>query len=782
MPTIVTEPTLSGESLRAALAPFQLFRAFDEADWKALLAAVANPTEEIEVRQYLKEEVIRRKGEFDLSFCVVLKGNITLMRKLPGEPAQKSATFSVGEFYGEECALSGLQRYVDVRAARDSQVLCVSPAALKWIDGNKEARELIKQQYNQRANAEVCEDLGLFAEIPVEVLRKLTEMCEEPLKIPTGGQLILKEGQLTDTLHVIRSGFVEAFYKRKEDNTIRVVTYLRAGDFFGETLLENKPLQWSLRSTDRCEIIRIPGDQLHKIAREYPQVALRVHESLQLRERLEQKLTDALAEEIERFGGTNLIGNARSTYPPRAGVTPGVLTDALAEEIKRFGEKNLVENAQFTVYRPRAVTPDVWVSLLVFAHLAERSRDDEPDPIEEVRNQARRILGEHARDFTSVVADSSQSIPRFGEISFVPEVEGFEFNPPRRTFRWIENVHREDFRCRASASMVGRTARGRLTVLFGSIIIAEVALSIRVEAELRAPVSSEPAEAVHARPYRKIFASYSHLDSHVVEQVALFTKALGDDYLLDVKDLHAGEVWNARLEEMIHEADIFQLFWSSNSMRSRFVRQEWECALGLQRKNFIRPTYWEVPLPESPAEHLPPESLRSLHFHRLAGIPPPSTRSATGALPSLADRAPAAEPPDDLNLRHALEEVKLGGVKVGGFSKDRQHRLDTLARGPSISMPRSDELDGWAPPSSASSTLRSPRVAVAAIVIIFLIAILAILMFRMCPRAAATTQIGDSQLYNLHAQAQDERKMQGLPLPRKRETHGGVSLQSSSYG
>jgi len=309
MPTKGTEQKLSGAQLRAKLAPFQLFKTFGEADWKVFLEAVDNPKEEIEVRQYLKEGVIRRKGEFDLSFCIVLEGSITLMRKLPGEPAQKSATFSVGEFYGEECALSGLQRYVDVRAAHDSQVLCVSTTALKYIDGKQASRELIKQQYNQRAIEEVCEDLGLFAEIPIEVLRKLAQACEEPLKIPTGGQLILKEGQLTDALHVIRSGFVEAFYKRKEDNTIRVVSYLRAGDFFGETLLENKPLQWSLRSTDRCEIIRIPGDQLHRIASEYPRVALRVHEALQLRERLEQKLTDALAEEIERFGEKNLIDN-----------------------------------------------------------------------------------------------------------------------------------------------------------------------------------------------------------------------------------------------------------------------------------------------------------------------------------------------------------------------------------------------------------------------------------------------------------------------------------------
>ena len=397
---------------------------------------------------------------------------------------------------------------------------------------------------------------------------------------------------------------------------------------------------------------------------------------------------------------------------------------------------DLIENAQFTVYRPRAVASGVWTSLLVFAHLAERPKDapdDVPDPIEEVRNQARRVLGEQARDFTSVVVDSSQSVPRFGEISFVPEVAGFEFNPPRRTFLWIENVHREDFRCRASASMVGQTARGRLTVFFGSIIIAEVALSIRVEAELRASASSEPAEAVYAVPYRKIFASYSHLDSHVVEQVALFTRTLGDDYVRDVKDLRAGEVWNVRLEEMIREAHVFQLFWSSNSMRSRFVRQEWECALRLQRENFIRPTYWEDPMPESPNEDLPPGSLRSLHFHRLPGMSPPPTRSGTGALsPLVGSRAPA-EPPAVLELSDA--------PGAGGPSSEERRRTLELrggwAQAPQMPAPRSERV-------GAKRGRGVSPVLIAAIVIVLLIASLALMMvFRIRPRVVPAPQMGE---------------------------------------
>ena len=70
--------------------------------------------------------------------------------------------------------------------------------------------------------------------------------------------------------------------------------------------------------------------------------------------------------------------------------------------------------------------------------------------------------------------------------------------------------------------------------------------------------------------------------------------------------------------ELIDEADVFQLFWSTNSMHSEQVRQEWEHALTLDRPNFIRPTYWEQPMPRSAIPLLPPEPLRQLHFHALS--------------------------------------------------------------------------------------------------------------------------------------------------------------------
>ena len=245
------------------------------------------------------------------------------------------------------------------------------------------------------------------------------------------------------------------------------------------------------------------------------------------------------------------------------------------------------ENVQFTVFRRSAIQPEHWYPLLCFAHLAERRPDatDEFDPIEEVQAQARQILGEDIGEFRSATEDSGYPVAREGELRFVPRMDGVAFNPPERRFLWTESVHREDFRMRADKSMDGRVARGAVSVFYGSLLLAEVQLSIKVDRK----VAESRHEETHARPYRRIFASYSHRDTAIVEEFESHVVATGDRYLRDVVTLRAGEVWDERLLESIKEADVFQLFWSWNALSSNLVREEWRQALALNRPHFVRP-------------------------------------------------------------------------------------------------------------------------------------------------------------------------------------------------
>jgi hypothetical protein len=298
------------------------------------------------------------------------------------------------------------------------------------------------------------------------------------------------------------------------------------------------------------------------------------------------------------------------------------------------------DNVQFTAFRPRRLRPMQWSKLLAFAHLAEKRPDAPPgslDPLQQVQQQAQGLLGD-ADAYRTLSEDASQPIPLDARLTFVPAGPDLEFEPERAAIRWLGDVQHAEFRVRAPARLAGSTVRGQLTVLCGSFVVAELALALHVDS---ASAASEPEAFERSEPvrmYRKIFASYSHLDAAIVSQVSELIAAIGDRYLIDVRDLRAGERWSDALEALIREADVFQLFWSSRSMRSPFVRQEWQYALSLARPNFVRPTYWEQPLPSSPAEGLPPSELAALHFQSISAAsplrqPPPEHDRSLAAAP-----------------------------------------------------------------------------------------------------------------------------------------------------
>ena len=328
------------------------------------------------------------------------------------------------------------------------------------------------------------------------------------------------------------------------------------------------------------------------------------------------------------------------------------------------------ENVQFTVYRPNAVQPEVWYPLLAFAHLAERRPDappGQPDPLEQVQTGGtgpRRQAG-----YGAPRVDARGGVPREGQLTFVPFVEGVDFNPRSQTFEWQEDVHQQNFRLKARPDTAGRVLRGQLTVYLGAFILADIDLTFRVDlaapppptptvrpvtllaTSSASPTSPQPElTPVTAVPYQKVFPSYSHKDLAIVRQAEAYGKALGHIYLRDRLALRSGEEWEQRLLELIDEADIFQLFWSSNSMRSEYVRREWEHALALGRRAFIRPTYWEVPMPHSANPHLPPDELAKLHFH---GFFEESDGGEPG-VPNSTEAPPTAEAADVARPREAV--------------------------------------------------------------------------------------------------------------------------------
>lgn len=309
----------------------------------------------------------------------------------------------------------------------------------------------------------------------------------------------------------------------------------------------------------------------------------------------------------------------RSGSPASTGTFRGAAADIGAAS----GPAPIVdEDVQFTVYRPQTLTPDQWATMVVFAHkttLVEEPGRPPLDPVTEVEARAR------ARFATSpprpISGDSRKGLPRGSQLRIVPDLPGIECNPEGAEVKWWEPVHEVSFRLRAGADRAGSVVHGVVRVWSGPLILGEVSIAIRVTATGE-QAESFPPVGEQVQRFRKIFPSYSHQDRSLVEDFAVLARAGGDQYLQDVLALRAGERWDARLLQLIDEADVFQLFWSHNSMRSPHCRDEWEHALALRRDTFIRPLYWEDPLPEDPAQELPPGRLRDLHFVKVPAVLP----------------------------------------------------------------------------------------------------------------------------------------------------------------
>lgn len=270
----------------------------------------------------------------------------------------------------------------------------------------------------------------------------------------------------------------------------------------------------------------------------------------------------------------------------------------------------------FTVVNPVGLKPQEWYTLLVYAHLESALRD--------VGFDSFRRLGPEFKHYKTSSGTSSEAVARGAEIVVVPELPGCRFNPPRASILWVEDWHCAEFRVQAAPDVPGfkasQVTHGRVAFYAGPILIAEVLLDVYVstvaptEVERRNDSKYAMREKhITVSPYQAIFISYSHGDGRIVEQLEKAYEVLGFEYLRDVEILRSGEEWDTALLRKIEEADIFQLCWSAASRRSPFVEREWRHALGLERGQFIRPVYWERPMPD------PPPELSRIHFAYLEG-------------------------------------------------------------------------------------------------------------------------------------------------------------------
>jgi hypothetical protein len=76
-----------------------------------------------------------------------------------------------------------------------------------------------------------------------------------------------------------------------------------------------------------------------------------------------------------------------------------------------------------------------------------------------------------------------------------------------------------------------------------------------------------------------IFVSYSHQDSGLVKPVVGLLRGTKDLVFQDIDNIRPGTKWRRQIEDALHAAHVFVLFWCYHSSRSTEVKKEYKLAL-----------------------------------------------------------------------------------------------------------------------------------------------------------------------------------------------------------
>lgn len=262
--------------------------------------------------------------------------------------------------------------------------------------------------------------------------------------------------------------------------------------------------------------------------------------------------------------------------------------------LSKLEEYTRPERVQFTVMHPRSLTAAKCSKLIAYVHLPSAAKDVAQD-----------AKGRLSEGYVGAQGQELENIKHGAVITVMLSLPGCRIKQPQRTIVWAKKWHGVEFQFRPNRTFLnrsrGRTIEGTVSFYIGRIIVSDVRFEIKIATTVSTQESA-PSSAATANPYHAVFVSYSHRDSAIVDELERAYEVLGLDYLRDVRKLRSGEKWNPELLKMIDRADLFQLCWSHAAKRSEYVTQEWRYALTKNRSSFVRPMYWEIPMPQPPPE------------------------------------------------------------------------------------------------------------------------------------------------------------------------------------
>jgi len=326
---------------------------------------------------------------------------------------------------------------------------------------------------------------------------------------------------------------------------------------------------------------------------------LSLYQGSDSQERTLRNLSEAVRQEGRRSNAA-LLWHAALGSPARREMNTSMFMHSMRGPARRARR---VERPALTAAYPEAVVPGAWYQMELFLYLRKYQDivDREIQKLEQVQGSG----------YESVKAYLSNTIPEGTKIRISVSSEDFDISLDEISINWFEPYYRYPFRIRLRRELGPEDeANINIQVSADDLLLGELIVSTGVTTGGVTPKLS----AAQMQWYSEVFASYAHQDITVVQQYRQRYEALGVTLFVDESGLRGGVDWERALLHQIRGSDIFQLFWSSAASRSKYVKWEWQNALELvpiKGEAFIRPVFWDDPMPDAPKE------LSAIHFRRI---------------------------------------------------------------------------------------------------------------------------------------------------------------------
>jgi CRP-like cAMP-binding protein/Fe-S-cluster-containing dehydrogenase component len=197
---------------------------------------------------------------------VALSGTI-ILSDIPAEIKRgERAILEKGEIFGEISALSRYPVSATARACSEVECLMIRTPALRILQrGAPKFKEFVDRRYRARSLSTHLRSVGLFAGCSDDFLRGLKDRVELVSFEP--GELIAEEGTPADSFFLIRGGYVKV--SAKSGAADLALTYLRKGDYFGETaILLDEPWPFSFSAIESVELVKLTRADFEALSRQ----------------------------------------------------------------------------------------------------------------------------------------------------------------------------------------------------------------------------------------------------------------------------------------------------------------------------------------------------------------------------------------------------------------------------------------------------------------------------------------------------------------------------------